>query len=61
MQKSMNELEEHIGRHFSSGIATPTWVDCYGSKFDKSYQEFTLLVEMTLYKLLGFTGFDYYI
>uniref|UniRef100_A0AAT9H7A6 Replicase large subunit n=1 Tax=Rhizopus microsporus virga-like virus 1 TaxID=3156536 RepID=A0AAT9H7A6_9VIRU len=59
MQKSIPELEEHIGKCIYSGIATPTWVDLDGSKFDKSHQEFALLVEMTLYKLLGFTGFDY--
>lgn len=57
--KSVEELEKHINNNVYFGAETPTWGDADGTKFDKSQQEFALLCELYLYKLLGWNDFDF--
>lgn len=57
--KSIPELEKLINDNVYFGGEFPTWGDADGSKFDKSQQEFALLCELYIYKLLGWRGFDF--
>ncbi|KAG0738144.1 hypothetical protein G6F57_013371 [Rhizopus arrhizus] len=57
--KSIPELEKFINDNVYFGGEFPTWGDADGSKFDKLQQEFALLCELYLYKLLGWRGFDF--